>query len=143
MAIFKKTESAKIDFNKPSLASGDSLGPFEVVRCLGVGSISEVYLVKQPLMNTAFAVKLLKTDFVAEQPRAVQQCLQDVKLSSSIKHANLVEVQDTFMDESKNVAFIVMEYVEGCSLAKLMGTHQLTARESFQMALNIAEALQT
>lgn len=143
MAIFKKTESTKYDFNKPSLAAGDSLGPFEVVRCLGVGSISEVYLVKQPLMNAPFAVKLLKADFVAQQPEAVRQCLQDVKFSGNVKHTNIVEVKDTFMDEAKNVAFIVMEYVEGCSLAKLMKTHPLTARESFQMALNIAEALQT
>ena len=142
MATFKKLNTTSPDSNKSSLAAGDNLGPFEVVRSLGTGRISEVYLVKQPLMNAVFAVKLLKTAFVEKQPAWVSQCLQDVKFSSSIKHPNIVETKDTFMDDGKHLAYIVMEYVEGCSLAKLMQTHPLTPRESFQMALAIAEALQ-
>lgn len=142
MAIFKKIDKASLDASKPSLDAGDSIGQFEVVRSLGTGRISEVYLVKQPVMNTVFAVKLLKTAFVEKQPELVAKCLQDVKFASSIRHANIVETKDTFMDNGKHLAYIVMEYVEGCSLAKLMQTHPLTPRESFQMALAIAEALQ-
>ena len=142
MAIFKKIDKASLDASKPSLDAGDSIGQFEVVRSLGTGRISEVYLVKQPVMNTVFAVKLLKTAFVEKQPELVAKCLQDVKFASSIRHANIVETKDTFMDNGKHLAYIVMEYVEGCSLAKLMQTHPLTPRESFQMALASAEALQ-
>ncbi|MBO7622387.1 MAG: protein kinase [Victivallales bacterium] len=142
MAIFKKIDKASLDASKPSLDAGDSIGQFEVVRSLGTGRISEVYLVKQPVMNIVFAVKLLKTAFVEKQPELVAKCLQDVKFASSIRHANIVETKDTFMDNGKHLAYIVMEYVEGCSLAKLMQTHPLTPRESFQMALAIAEALQ-
>ena len=143
MAIFKKIDKASLDSNKPSFAAGDSIGQFEIVRCLGAGRISEVYLVKQPVMNTVFAVKLLKTAFVEKRPALVGQCLQDVKIASNIHHPNIIEIKDTVFDREKNLAYIVMEYVEGCSLAKLMQTHPLTVRESFQMALAIAEALQT
>ena len=143
MAIFKKIDKASLDANKPSLAAGDSIGQFEVVRSLGTGRISEVYLVKQPVMNTVFAIKLLKTAFVEKRPALVGQCLQDVKIASNIHHPNIIEIKDTVFDREKNLAYIVMEYVEGCSLAKLMQTHPLTVRESFQMALAIAEALQT
>ena len=143
MAIFKKIDKASLDSNKPSFAAGDSIGQFEIVRCLGAGRISEVYLVKQPVMNTVFAIKLLKTAFVEKRPALVGQCLQDVKIASNIHHPNITEIKDTVFDREKNLAYIVMEYVEGCSLAKLMQTHPLTVRESFQMALAIAEALQT
>ncbi|MCR5380331.1 MAG: protein kinase [Lentisphaeria bacterium] len=143
MAIFKKIDKASLDSNKPSFAAGGSIGQFEIVRCLGAGRISEVYLVKQPVMNTVFAIKLLKTAFVEKRPALVGQCLQDVKIASNIHHPNIIEIKDTVFDREKNLAYIVMEYVEGCSLAKLMQTHPLTVRESFQMALAIAEALQT
>ena len=143
MAIFKKIDKASLDASKPSLDAGDSIGQFEVVRSLGTGRISEVYLVKQPVMNTVFAIKLLKTAFVEKRPALVGQCLQDVKIASNIHHPNITEIKDTVFDREKNLAYIVMEYVEGCSLAKLMQTHPLTVRESFQMALAIAEALQT
>ena len=143
MAIFKKNDKAGLDSNKPSLEAGDTIGQFEVVRSLGTDHISEMYLVKQPVMNTAFTIKLLKAAFVEKQPALVAQCLQDVKFTSSIRHANIIEIKDTVFDSAKNLAYIVMEYVEGCSLAKLMQTHPLTTRESFQMALALAEALQT
>ena len=143
MAIFKKIDKASLDSSKPSFAAGDSIGQFEVVRCLGTGRISEVYLVKQPVMNAVFAIKVLKTTFVEKQPELAKQCLQDIKFTSNLRHPNIIEIKDTFMDEGKQVAYIIMEYVEGCSLAKLMQTHPLTPRESFQMALSIAEALQT
>ncbi|MBR4899836.1 MAG: protein kinase [Victivallales bacterium] len=143
MAIFKKIDKASLDSNKPSLEAGDTIGQFEVVRSLGTDHISEMYLVKQPVMNTAFTIKLLKAAFVEKQPDLVRQCLQDVKFTSNIRHANIVEIKDTVFDGEKNLAYIVMEYVEGCSLAKLMQTHPLTPRESFQMALSLAEALQT
>ena len=143
MAIFKKIDKASLDSNKPSFAAGGSIGQFEIVRCLGAGRISEVYLVKQPVMNAVFAIKLLKTAFVEKRPALVGQCLQDVKIASNIHHPNIIEIKDTVFDREKNLAYIVMEYVEGCSLAKLMQTHPLTVRESFQMALAIAEALQT
>ena len=143
MAIFKKIDKASLDSNKPSFAAGDSIGQFEVVRCLGTGRISEVYLVKQPVMNAVFAIKVLKTTFVEKQPELAKQCLQDIKFTSNLRHPNIIEIKDTFWDEGKQVAYIIMEYVEGCSLAKLMQTHPLTPRESFQMALSIAEALQT
>ena len=143
MAIFKKIDKASLDSSKPSFAAGDSIGQFEVVRCLGTGRISEVYLVKQPVMNAVFAIKVLKTTFVEKQPELAKQCLQDIKFTSNLRHPNIIEIKDTFMDEGKQVAYIIMEYVEGCSLAKLMQTHPLTPRESFQMALSVAEALQT
>ena len=143
MAIFKKIDKASLDSSKPSFAAGDSIGQFEVVRCLGTGRISEVYLVKQPVMNAVFAIKVLKTTFVEKQPELAKQCLQDIKFTSNLRHPNIIEIKDTFMDEGKQVAYIIMEYVEGCSLAKLMQTHPLTSRESFQMALSVAEALQT
>ncbi len=143
MAIFKKIDKASQDSNKPSFEAGDSIGQFEIVRCLGTGRISEVYLVKQPVMNAVFAIKVLKTAFVEKQPELAKQCLQDIKFTSNLRHPNIIETKDTFMDEGKKLAYIIMEYVEGCSLAKLMQTHPLTPRESFQMVLAIAEALQT
>ena len=143
MAIFTKIDKTSLDASKPSYAAGDSIGQFEVVRSLGTGRISEVYLVKQPVTNTIFAVKLLKTAFVEKQPELVAQCLQDVKFTSGIRHANIVETKDTVFNAEKQFAYIVMEYVEGCSLAKLMQSHPLTPRECFQMALAVAEALQT
>ena len=143
MAIFKKNDKAGLDSTKPSFEAGDTIGQFEVVRSLGIDHISEMYLVKQPVMNTVFAIKLLKTAFVEKRPALVGQCLQDVKIASNIHHPNIIEIKDTVFDREKNLAYIIMEYVEGCSLAKLMQTHPLTPRESFQMVLAIAEALQT
>ena len=141
MAIFKKFNDNSWDATKPSRKPGDEIGQYEVVRSLGVGGVGEVYLVKHTLQNTYFALKLFKSEVMEKQFDIVKLCLQEVKICSSIRHQNLVAVHGAFYDDNHHLAYIVMEYIEGCSLAKLIQSQTLTVREAFQMALGIAEAL--
>lgn len=141
MAIFKKLNDSPWDANKPSRKPGDEIGPYEIVRSLGVGAIGEVYLVKQPLQNAFYALKLIKSEVVEKLPALAGQCIQEAKIVCNIRHPNIVAIHDAAFDQGKQLAYITMEYVEGCSLAKLIKSKPLTVREAFQMALGIAEAL--
>jgi len=103
--------------------------------------MGEVYQAKHAILGNVCAVKFLKEEIAKNFPDLVKQFIQEAKISSAINHPNLIGVTDAYYDPTQNLAFIVMEYVDGCSLAKIIAKRPLSVIETFNVALNITRAL--
>lgn len=143
MSLFhkKSDESNRPAEPRPTFEPGDSIGQYTVVRCVGIGGMGEVYQAKHAILGNVCAVKFLKEDIAQNFPDLVKQFIQEAKISSSINHPNLIAVTDAYYDPTQNLAFIVMEYVDGYSLAKILAKRPLSVLETFNVALNITQAL--
>ncbi|NLG13522.1 MAG: protein kinase [Lentisphaerae bacterium] len=143
MSLFhKKSDDANRPADpKPTFGPGDSIGQYTVVRCVGIGGMGEVYQAKHAILGNVCAVKFLKEEIAKNFPDLVKQFIQEAKISSAINHPNLIGVTNAYYDPTQNLAFIVMEYVDGCSLAKIIAKRPLSVIETFNVALNITRAL--
>src|SRR5580704_19574177 len=95
----------------------ETFGRYTVVGQLGRGAMGVVYLANDPMLNRQGAVKTV--DLAVDDPQEKQflreRLLRDARAAAVLKHPNIVAIYDVF--EDGNRAFLVMEYVEGDSLA--------------------------
>ena len=99
------------------LAPGTLLdGRYEVVRVLGSGSFATVYLAKHCGLLSLHAVKVLDVELIV-QPDVRNRFLAEGRIQAQLQHPNIVAVTDTLTDP---VAALVMEYVEGPTLAAFL-----------------------
>ena len=112
---------------------------YELGALLGSGGMANVYEAHDQLLNRRVAVKLLRTDIAEESGR--QSVLSEARAAASFSHPHAVAVYDMGRDTHR--PFIVMELVEGCSLAELLvrrGT--LTAEQAVAVAGQTLSALE-
>lgn len=95
---------------------GDVFRGYTVVRLLGSGGLGEVYLVRHEMLDVLYALKVLHPDVAERNPEYVRRFLREAKLSTRIRHINLVGVHDCGRDAEKNLYYLVMDYVEGGTL---------------------------
>src|SRR5512139_3627186 len=96
------------------------IGKYEVIRELGHGATSTVYLALDPFSNEQVAVKLFNMDVLQDSSRAkaLRKLLQtEASLAGKLNHPHIVKIHDAVMDGEIN--YMVMEYVEGQTLEKL------------------------
>jgi len=93
------------------------LGPYIVLERLGEGGMGEVFKARHPTMDRLVAVKKIRKDRLAT-PNAVQRFHQEVRAAARLAHPNVVYALDTFQAGDAHV--LVMEYVEGIDLARLV-----------------------
>jgi serine/threonine-protein kinase len=91
---------------------------YEIVRRIGEGGMGAVYEARHTVIGKRVAVKVLLEKFL-EKPELVARLLQEARLASSIGHEHIVDVTD-FGTTTDGRAFVVMEYLEGESLAELV-----------------------
>lgn len=107
------------DLEEPRLmqaaAEGLVLGAVRLRKKIGEGGVGSVYLGVHTRLNFPVAVKVLKEPSENNLP----QFLREARLTVSVDHPNLVRVLDVNFDEATRAHYIVMEYVEGCSLFHL------------------------
>ena len=111
-------------------------GRYRVIRHLGSGGMATVLLCEDERLGREVAVKRLHAD----SPEDVAQRFdREAKLGASLNHPNLVSVFDTATDDEG--VLIVMEYVEGEPLSRLLRRGPLRPEEARRMVLDLAEAL--
>jgi non-specific serine/threonine protein kinase len=118
---------------------GRTLAHFHVEAQLGAGGMGEVYLARDPRLDRAVALKVLPPDVAADIDR-MQRFAREAKAASALNHPNVATIHD--IGESDSVRFIVMEYVEGQTLAQRLANQSLTVREVIDVALQVADALE-
>ncbi|MCU1594337.1 MAG: hypothetical protein JWO12_1729 [Frankiales bacterium] len=111
---------------------------YEQVRVLGVGGFGEVVLARQVGLDRLVAVKRLRARDLAG-PDEVARFHREAQVLAALKHPAIVRVYD-FRREGGD-ATLVMEYVEGASLADLIG--ELTPARALRALDDVAEALHT
>ena len=97
------------------LESGTKLGPYEVLSPLGAGGMGEVYLARDSKLDREVAIKVLP-DILTRDAERVARFEREAKLLASLNHPNIAAIHG--FDDSDGTRFLVMEYVEGETLAQ-------------------------
>jgi eukaryotic-like serine/threonine-protein kinase len=115
-------------------------GRYRVERELGRGGMAKVFLGTDTVLGRTVAVKVLAPQF-ADDDGFVQRFRREAQAAASIGHPHIVSVFDTGSDDG--VHFIVMEYVEGRTLAEfLAGGGRILPDRAIDIAMDVCRALQ-
>lgn len=120
------------------LSSGAKLGSYEVTGALGAGGMGEVYRATDTRLHRTVAIKILPRDKVADADRK-QRFLQEARAASALNHPNIITLHDIANDSG--VDYLVMEFVPGKSLDKLIPPKGLPLSEALNYAQQIASGL--
>jgi serine/threonine protein kinase len=97
---------------------GTKLGEYEIVEHIGHGAVSDVYKAYQPKLNRHVALKVLSPIF-ADEPAFRERFTREARAIAQLDHPHILPVYD--FDQQGDLIYIVMQYVDGGSLADLMG----------------------
>src|SRR5262247_245329 len=97
-----------------TIASGSRLGPYEVLAPLGTGGMGAVYRARDTRLHRDVAIKVL-LPAVANDPERLARFSREAQLLASLNHPNIAHVHG--LEESSGTPALVMEFVEGESLA--------------------------
>ena len=112
---------------------------YELHRQLATGGTADVFLARDQLLNRPVAVKILN-ETLSKDEAFVQRLRQEAQVVASLNHQNIVGVFD--QGEHEGAPFIVMEYVDGQSLAEILRNEgQLEPDRAAEIAIDIAAAL--
>ncbi len=121
-----------------ALSPGDRLGPYEIVAPLGAGGMGEVYRAKDTRLNRVVAVKAMHESF-AQHPERVARFEREAQLLASLNHPNIAAIYG--VEEAQGSTFLVLEFVDGRSLADILKAGPMHVPEAIAVAKQIADAL--
>jgi eukaryotic-like serine/threonine-protein kinase len=121
-----------------TLNSGTMLGPYEIESLLGAGGMGEVYRARDTRLQRTVAIKILPAH-LSSSPELHARFVQEAKSISGLQHPNICIVHD--IGSQGGVDFMVMEYVAGHTLDRVISAHGLPANVAIKYAVQIAEAL--
>jgi Tol biopolymer transport system component/tRNA A-37 threonylcarbamoyl transferase component Bud32 len=122
-----------------SIAPGTRLGSYEVVSILGVGGMGEVYRARDRKLNRDVAIKVLLAA-VAYDPERLVRFSREAQVLASLNHPYIAQIYG--LEDSGDLHALVMELVEGPTLADRIAQGAIPADEAFAIAKQIAEALE-
>ena len=118
---------------------GKTLGHYQISSQLGKGGMGEVYLAKDQNLGRDVAIKVLPEEFAKDANR-VARFQREAKLLASLNHPNIAAIYG--LEESGGSNFLVLELVEGETLADQIERGPILVEESLTLALQIADALE-
>jgi serine/threonine protein kinase len=121
-----------------NLSIGSRVGPYIVLDRIGRGGMGEVFLAKDPRLDRPVALKCL----VSSQPAGIDvhnRIINEARAAARITHPRIAAVHDVLEHDGRT--FIVMEYVEGQSLAALLRREQLSVARVVEFGWQLADAL--
>jgi serine/threonine protein kinase len=122
-----------------TLSAGKKLGPYEVIGPLGAGGMGEVYRAKDTRLDRTVALKVLPTHLSAD-PEAKQRFDREARSISSLSHPNICQLFDVGHQEGAD--YLVMEYLEGETLASRILKGPLTTEQVLKIGSEICDGLQ-
>jgi serine/threonine protein kinase len=96
---------------------GFDLGNYRVRKPLGGGATGMVFLCENRLLKKLVAVKVLSGNLLHQDEKSLQRFRREARAAALLEHPNIIRTIDIDEDEGRH--FLVMEYVEGCSLDEL------------------------
>ncbi|MDO8677508.1 MAG: protein kinase [Acidobacteriota bacterium] len=127
-----------------TLAPGSRLGHYEIVAELGAGGMGEVYRARDPKLNRDVAIKVLLAA-VASDPDRLARFSREAQVLASLNHPNIAAIyglEEGPAEAGRQTSALVMELVEGSTLADRLATGPLPVDEAIAIASQIADALQ-
>jgi len=122
-----------------ALTSGARLGPYEILAPLGQGGMGEVYRARDTQLDRDVAIKVLP-DLVAQDPERIARFRREAKTLAALNHPNIAIIHG--LEESGGVHALVMELVDGPTLAERITQGLIPIDETVPIAKQIVEALE-
>src|SRR5271156_6186932 len=120
------------------LTPGTKLGPYQIESLLGAGGMGEVYRARDTRLDRTVAIKIL-TQGVADTPEVRQRFEREARAVSSLSHPHICVLYD--VGNQDGIEYLVMEYLEGETLAARIAKGSLPTAELLRYAAQIADAL--
>ena len=118
---------------------GTEVGRYRIERLLGEGGMGRVYLAIQPMIGSQVAIKIL-SDECARSPELLERFFSEARAVNLIRHEGIVNVLDmSLLPDGR--PFIVMEFVEGTTLADALRTERLPLGGLVQVMCEVFSAL--
>src|ERR1700687_6308233 len=121
-----------------ALTSGTKLGPYEIQSPLGAGGMGEVYRARDSRLERDVAIKVLPSH-LSQSPDLRARFEREAKAISGLQHPNICVLYD--VGRQDGVDFLVMEYLEGETLATRLARKPLTPEEILRIEIEVADAL--
>src|SRR5512139_809731 len=118
---------------------GHNLSHYSLVEKIGKGGMGEVFRAKDQKLGRDVAIKVLPDEFARDTDR-VARFQREAKLLASLNHPNIAAIYG--LESSEGINFLVLELVEGDTLADRIKAGPIPVEESLKLALQIAEALE-
>ena len=120
------------------LSPGQKIGPYEILSPLGAGGMGEVYRARDTRLNRIVAIKVLPTHLSGNQDLR-ERFDREARAVSSLNHPNICTLYD--VGHQNGTDYIVMEYLEGETLATRLQNGPLSRSDLLRSSIQIADAL--
>ncbi len=123
-----------------TLAPGHCIGSYEVLAPLGAGAMGQVYRARDQKLNREVALKILPAQFALDADR-LARFKREAQMLAALNHPNIGAIYG--FEESNGEQALVLELVDGPTLAELIARRPFRYEEALAIARQIAEALET
>jgi tRNA A-37 threonylcarbamoyl transferase component Bud32 len=120
------------------LAQGTRLGPYEIIAPLGAGGMGEVYRARDTRLDRIVAIKILP-EHLADRKDLRERFEREARTIASLNHPHICGMYD--VGHQNGVEYLVMEYLEGETLAQRLEKGPLVVEQVMEYAIQIADAL--
>ncbi len=117
------------------LTTGDKLGSYEILSPLGAGGMGEVYRACDTKLGREVAIKVLPEEFT-QHPQKLARFQREAKLLAALNHPGIATLHG--LEEFEGKPFLVMELVEGETLAERIAGGPLPVKEALTLSQQIA-----
>ena len=121
------------------LSKGTRLGPYQVDRLLGTGGMGEVYRARDTTLNRDVAIKVLLPAVTAD-PDRLSRFSREAQVLASLNHPHIAQIYG--LEDAGGVPALVLELVDGPTLADRIAHGAIPISEALPIAAQIAEALE-
>jgi eukaryotic-like serine/threonine-protein kinase len=121
-----------------SLQSDTRLGPYQILGPVGAGGMGEVYKARDTRLDRIVAIKVLP-QHISKNIQAKQRFEREARTIAALKHPHICTLYD--VGQQDGIDFLVLEYLEGTTLAHRLNKGPLPLDEGLRIALEISDAL--
>jgi serine/threonine protein kinase len=126
------------------MAPPRKLGRYEILQPIGQGAMGSVYKARDPALDRTVAVKTVGTVLLGSEAAEefLERFRREARAAGRLSHPHIVPVHDMGVDEAAGTPFIVMEYVDGVSLATMLKENpELPMSQALEILEQVASAL--
>jgi eukaryotic-like serine/threonine-protein kinase len=119
---------------------GAIIDKYRIEGLVGVGGFAVVYRATHLLLHTPVALKMLRPSVLRKKPELAPLLCEEARVAARINHPNVVRVND--VTHTPHITYVVIEYVDGGSLADLLHQHRrISIGKALRIGLDVAEGL--
>ena len=149
-SLLSSDERAKSFLEAPAVVRGDDtrvtrslegqrIGPYQIASRIGAGGMGEVYRARDTKLNRQVAIKVL-LPAIADDPGRLTRFRREAQVLASLNHPHIAQIHG--FEDAGNVHALVMELVDGPTLADRIVSGAIPIGEALRIASQIADALE-